>query len=172
MDTFLPASGMIAAIFLLAASLVSMGAEDRELIAEISDMLGMARRFSLSKGWVAESKASRSRIWVSRWEDVTYGMADLMIFVALAQPLPFPFVLANVKRATTEFPFDTQFSRTKDMEEPDVPEVGNALFTYCCKNDRDCCVGVIRQIGDVLPRFGRIADERRALRTKKHSDKP
>lgn len=113
MDTFLLASGMIAAIFLFAASLVFMGTEDRELIAEISYMLGMARRFNFSKGWVAESKASRSRIWVSRWEDVTYEMADLMIFVALAQPLPFPFVLANVKRATTGFPFDTQFSRTK-----------------------------------------------------------
>ena len=163
MDTVLLASGIIAATFILAVSLISMSTEDREQIAEIADMLGMDRRFNFSKGCVAESKVLRSRIWVSRWEDATDEVPDLMIFVTFARPLPFPLVLTNRERTTAGFPFDTQFSLTKGMKELDVSGVSDALSVHCRENDSDRCADIVRKTGDVLTRFGRLADERRAL---------
>ncbi|HEU18523.1 MAG TPA: hypothetical protein ENO00_03950 [Deltaproteobacteria bacterium] len=163
METVLLASGMIMAIFFLAASLVSMGTRDREQIAEIADVLDMTMRFNFSKGWVAESKTFRSRIWVSRWEDATYEVPDLMIFVTFSRPLPFPLVLTNREATEERFPFDTQFSRTKGMKIMEIPGVSDMLSIHCPKYDSDRCAHIIRQTGAVLARFGRLADERRAL---------
>lgn len=163
MDTVLLISGLIAAIFFLAASLVAMGTEDRERMDEIADMLGMTMRFNFSKGWVAESKTSRSRIWVSRWEDTSYDVSDLMMFVSFDRPLPVSFVLTNRERPTTGFPFDTQFSGTKRLEELMVPGIGDAFSIHCRNADSDRCAHIIHEAGDILSRFGRLADERRAL---------
>jgi len=61
---------------------------DKKRIIKIAEFFNLTPRFSLIKGWIAESKENGVTFWITRMED-----PQVILYIRFSSPLPFRFYI-------------------------------------------------------------------------------
>ncbi len=155
---------LLTIILIIIAVLITIGLfflyiKDKTRIQNVAAVLGVGTRFTFLKGWVAESTAVPSKIWITRWEDPSYDGPAMLIYFKYSVSLPFPIILVNRKSSLAGLPFERPFSRPRGLKKSELNEIHEGLQVYCRNDDIDICTAFITNNIGRLNQFARISEE-------------
>lgn len=146
----------LAVALVLAGGLVFLYQKDKNRVRDLAAALGLDLRFTLWRGWVAESASPRVRLWITRWEDLAADAPALLFFLDYPAPLPFPLALVNKQSRLWGRPFARPFSSPGRLKEVKAPTLPPGLHLACRPEDQDRVLALVHKAAEELARFAQV----------------